>query len=102
MYLFPASDEGKKTPTLKGPLQITSVNGQRWLRLALSKGPNKVGVSLPRLKTEAVKRFQNVVFSSYLEFWLMDKVQILGDSECYTASSEPFWFYSKSSFRMSR
>jgi hypothetical protein len=37
--------------------------------------------------------FRNFVFSSYLEFRTMGKVQKPGDSECCTPSSEPFRFY---------
>jgi hypothetical protein len=39
--------------------------------------------------------FPNVVFSSYLEFRTMDKVQKPRDFQCYTrsTSSEPFRFY---------
>jgi hypothetical protein len=38
-------------------------------------GPNRVGVSCPHLKTETYI-FQNVIFSSYLEFWTMDEIHI--------------------------
>jgi hypothetical protein len=34
------------------------------------------------------------MFSNYLEFLTMDKVQKPSDSECYTPSSEPFIIYS--------
>jgi hypothetical protein len=41
--------------------------------LALSKGPNRVGVSLPSPEDGNRSSFRNVVFSSYLEFGTMDK-----------------------------
>jgi uncharacterized metal-binding protein len=31
-----------------------------------------------------------IVFSSYLEFRAMDKLEDRSDSECYTSSTEPF------------
>jgi hypothetical protein len=34
-----------------------------------------------------------VVFSSYLEFWKIRRVQNASDSECFTPSSEPFRFF---------
>jgi hypothetical protein len=45
--LFPSSDEGREISTLLGSLERANLNPviQR-LRLALSKGPNRVGVSL--------------------------------------------------------
>jgi hypothetical protein len=36
----------------------------QWLRLALSKGPNRVGVSLPSPKEGNTFSFQNIVYSS--------------------------------------
>jgi hypothetical protein len=51
------------------------------LRLALSKSPNTVYVSLPSPEDVNGSSFRNVVFSSYLEFWTMDKVQKSSDSE---------------------
>jgi hypothetical protein len=51
--MFPSSGGGMETPTL--------VQG---LRLALSKGPNRVGVSLPSLEDGNRSGFRNVVFSS--------------------------------------
>jgi hypothetical protein len=33
------------------------------------------------------------MFTTYLEYRMMDKVHKLSDSECYTPSSEPFRFY---------
>jgi hypothetical protein len=46
----------------------------RCLKLALSKGPNRVGVSLPHLKTKQIQ-FPKLKSSRYLEFRTMDKVQ---------------------------
>jgi hypothetical protein len=72
LNLFPSSHE--ETPTLLGHLERTNLS-QR-LRLVPSKGPNGAGVSV--LSHEEVNRysFRNVVFSSYLEFRIMDKVHI--------------------------
>jgi hypothetical protein len=53
-------------------------------------GPNRVGVSLPSPEDGNRSSFLNVMFSGYLEFRTMHKVQKPGNSECYTASSEPF------------
>jgi hypothetical protein len=44
----------------------------------------------PHLGTKIDKSFQNVVFSSHLEFPTMDKVHKSSDSECYAPSSEHF------------
>jgi hypothetical protein len=41
--MFLPSGEGKETPTILGPLERANLNH----RLALSKGPNRVDVSLP-------------------------------------------------------
>jgi hypothetical protein len=63
----------------------------RRLMLDLSKGPIRVGVFLPlpedgnRSSVQLPKR----LFSSYLEFRTIGKVQKPSDSECYTPSSEP-------------
>jgi hypothetical protein len=48
----------------------------QWSRLALSKGPNRVGVSLPSPEDGNRTCFQNVFFS-YFEFQTMDKVHKL-------------------------
>jgi hypothetical protein len=64
--------------TMLGPLE--KANQVRYLRLALSKGPNRVGISLPLPEDGNRPSFRNVVFQ-YLEFRAMDKVQILGSSE---------------------
>jgi hypothetical protein len=54
------------------------------LRLALSKGPNTVGVSLTSLEDGNESSFRNVVFfSSYLEFEAMDILQKPSDFELY-------------------
>jgi hypothetical protein len=50
------------------------------LKLPLSKGPNRVS-SFPHLKTET-DPVSETLFSSYLEFRKMDKVQKHSDSEC--------------------
>jgi hypothetical protein len=52
------------------------------LRLGLSNGLNRVGVSLPSPEDGKKSIFQNVVFSSCLEFLAMDKIYKPIDSEC--------------------
>jgi hypothetical protein len=61
----------------------------RWLRLALSKGPNGAGVSLPSPEDKNRSSFRNVVLSNYLEFQTFGKVQKRGEFECYAPPSEP-------------
>jgi hypothetical protein len=51
------------------------------MRSALSKGPNRVGIYLPSPEDGKRSSFPEVVFSTYLEFWTMDKVHKPGDSE---------------------
>jgi hypothetical protein len=57
------------------------------LRLALSKGPNKVGISFPLPEDGNRTSLRNVMSSIYFEFRLMDKVQKSSNSEV-----EPFRF----------
>jgi hypothetical protein len=47
-------------------------------------GPNRLGVSLPSSEDGNKTSFRNVVFSIYLEFPTMYKVQKLSDSVLYT------------------
>jgi hypothetical protein len=49
------------------------------LKLARSKGPNRVGVSLPSPEDRNRLSLWNVVFSSYLEFWMMDRAHKASD-----------------------
>jgi hypothetical protein len=53
--LFPPSGEARETPTLLG--QSTLI---QWLRLALSEGPNRVGVSFPSPEERNRFSFGNV------------------------------------------
>jgi hypothetical protein len=59
------------------------------LRLVLSNGPNRVDVSLPLPEDGKKSSVCNLMFSNYLDFRTMDKVQKPSDSECYIPSSEP-------------
>jgi hypothetical protein len=52
------------------------------LRLALSKGSNRVGVSLPSPEAGKMFNFPIVVFSGYLEFGIIDKAHKPSDSDC--------------------
>jgi hypothetical protein len=79
--------EVKETPTLFGPLETANLN--HWT--ALSKGPNRVGVSSPHLKTETDPGSLNVLLSRYLEFRTVDKFHKPNDSKRYT--QEPFRLY---------
>jgi hypothetical protein len=63
------------------------------LRLELSKGPNRVRVSLPSPEVVNNYYFWSFVISDGLEFRTMDKVQKFSDPERYTPSSEPFSIY---------
>jgi hypothetical protein len=45
----------------------TYVYWTQWLRLALTKGRNRIGVSLPLPEDGNRSSFRNVVFYSYLE-----------------------------------
>jgi hypothetical protein len=57
-------------------------------RIALSKGPNIVGVSLPSPEHGNRFRFRNGVLSIYLEFRMTVKVQKPNDSERFNHSSQ--------------
>jgi hypothetical protein len=72
MHVFQSSGKGKGTPTLLS----TSVQSAR---LALSKGPNRVGASLSSHEDGNSSSFRSVVLSSYLEFRKMDKARKLSD-----------------------
>jgi hypothetical protein len=80
---------------------VWSVSTQRWrhlLRWISSDGP-RVGVSFPSPVDGKRSSFRNVVFSSRLEFWRMNKVRETSNSECYRPSSERFRFYRRSCFK---
>jgi hypothetical protein len=66
----------------------------RWLKLALSKGPNKIGV-FPHLKTETdpVSETSWVLLLCFLITRTMDRVWTLNVSESYTSSSESYSNY---------
>jgi hypothetical protein len=76
--LFLSSGEGGKTPVLLGPLE--RANRVQCLRLALSKGPNRVGVS-PSPEDENRPNFRSVVFSSFSEHRTMNKVKKASNSK---------------------
>jgi hypothetical protein len=59
-----------------------------WLRLAFSKGPNRVGVFLPSPEDENISNFQNVVLSSYLKLRTMDKVALVRERTMQTERSQ--------------
>jgi hypothetical protein len=61
LHLFPSSDEGRETPTLLASLERANLN---LLFLALSEGPNRVGVSLPLPEDRKRSSFRNAVISS--------------------------------------
>jgi hypothetical protein len=67
--LFPSSGKGGKTPTQLSPLERV-----QWLILALSKGPNWVGVFPPLPEDGNRSSFRNVVSSIFLEYRTMEKV----------------------------
>jgi hypothetical protein len=85
--------------TLRRPLRILqqnkdAVDFKHRLRLARSKGHNRVGVSFTSPEDGKRANFRNVVFSCYSEFIMMDKVHKPSSSVCYTASSDLFRFHS--------
>jgi hypothetical protein len=61
-------------------------------QIQFPKGTQQSRCLPTRLRMET-SSFQNVLFSSFLEYWTMDKVQKPSNSECYTRSSEPFRIY---------
>jgi hypothetical protein len=56
-------------------------NRVRWLWLAISKRPNRIGVSLPSPEDVNRSSFRNVAFSSYLELRKMKKGHKSSDSD---------------------
>jgi hypothetical protein len=63
--LLPYLLEGRETSTLLGLSE--SANS-----ILLSRGPNRVGVSFPSPEYGKRPSFGNIVFSTYLEFRMMD------------------------------
>jgi hypothetical protein len=61
----------------------------QWLRLALSKGPNSLGVSLPLPQDKQIQFPKHCVLY-YLEFRTMDEEHKSFDSECCSSSAEAF------------
>jgi hypothetical protein len=59
------------------------------LRLALSKGPNRVSFFLSSPEDGNRSSLRNIVFSGSLEFRTMDKVPKPSDSERHTAALQP-------------
>jgi hypothetical protein len=64
-----------------------------WMRLAISKRPNRVGVSLLSPEDGNRSILRNAVFSIYLELRTIDKVHKPSDSVCYTPSAALFILY---------
>jgi hypothetical protein len=80
--MFPSSGEGRKTPTLLGPLERANLN-----RLY---GTQQSRCLPPLIWLRKQSQFRKIAFYSYWEYRTMDKVYESGDSECHTPSSEPF------------
>jgi hypothetical protein len=78
------------TPTLLGPLERSNQRVQ-WLMLALSKWPNRVGVSPTHLTMETGS-VSETLFSSFsnTERWTKSENPAI---PCYTPSWEPFGIY---------
>jgi hypothetical protein len=53
----------------------------QWLKLDGSKGPKRVGVSLPLPEEGDIFSFWNVVFCSYLDHHTLDKGKKSSDSK---------------------
>jgi hypothetical protein len=62
------------------------------MRLGLSKGPNRVYVSLSSHTDRNRSSFRNVVFSTYLEFWTMDKITVILNDNLYTKILKPYFY----------
>jgi hypothetical protein len=82
--MFLSSGEGRQTSTLLSLLERVV----QLLRLTLSKVPNNVGVFLLSPENGNRSSFRNVMFSSYLEFRALDKVQKPSDSEVHRGLSK--------------
>jgi hypothetical protein len=65
--LFPSSGEGRKTPTLLGPLERANLN--HWVSAALCKGPYRVDVFLPSPGDGNRSRFEMCSSSFYSGRW---------------------------------
>jgi hypothetical protein len=67
----------------------------QWLRLAVSNGPSRVGVSHPLTRGRKQIQFPKRVILCLVEYQTMDKVQKPSNPECYIPSSEPFriWWH---------
>jgi hypothetical protein len=81
MDLYPSSCEERETPNLL----------LQWLRSVVSKGPNRVGVSLPSPEDGQIQTPKRCVSSS-LEFHATNKVHKPNEHKCYAPPSEPFRF----------
>jgi hypothetical protein len=55
-------------------LGLWTLSTAQWLRIALSEGPNRVGISFPISKDWKRSSFRKVLIYSYLEFWMMGNV----------------------------
>jgi hypothetical protein len=96
---------GKETTTQLSPLQRANLN--HWTRLDLSKRPSSVGVSLSTPEEGNRSSFRIIMFYSYLEFLMMDKVHTSSNSECYTPLVFHLGYmyprrYAKTSYRVSK
>jgi hypothetical protein len=77
----------------------TNSIGCLWLRLALSKGPNSLGVFFPSPEERTRSSLRNVAFSNYL-YRTMGEVHNPNNSECCTTSLEPFRLRSYCCFKV--
>jgi hypothetical protein len=78
-------------------LETGSVSILQWLGLAVSKGPNRLGVSHPLTSGQKQIRFLkcSVLYCS-LEYRMMDRVLKPTNPDFHTPSLEPFRIYSSS------
>jgi hypothetical protein len=79
-------------------LETGSIFALRWRNssLALSKGPNRVGVFLPSPHGGSRPSLWNVVFSIYLEYWTMNKDHRPSNTPFIHLGQEPLddsWIY---------
>jgi hypothetical protein len=78
-----------RTSYLYSWISIWHQDRSAWVRLALSKGPNRIGVSLPSPNDWNRSSFRNVVFSNNLEFLKMNSVHRRSDSTAWTVGLLP-------------
>jgi hypothetical protein len=73
--------------------RLETVNLRLWTWFISFLGTQQSRFSLPSPEDGNRSSVRNVLFSSYLEFRPMPKVQEPSNSACFTPTLEPFWFH---------